>query len=103
MGLEVPVCHYPAGASKWNPIENRLFGPISVNWAGKPLRTFATLLAYIHETVTETGLRVKIYLVDQVYEKGVKLSKEAMQSLNSQFAQACPRGNSTIKPRFVGA
>ena len=40
LGLEVRVCHYPRGASKWNPVEHRLFGPISINWAGKPLRTF---------------------------------------------------------------
>ncbi len=40
LGLEVTVCHYPTGASKWNPIEHRLFGPISMNWAGKPLETF---------------------------------------------------------------
>ncbi len=41
-GLTVTVCHYPPGCSKWNPVEHRLFGPISVNWAGRPLRTFAT-------------------------------------------------------------
>jgi hypothetical protein len=41
-GLEVTVCHYPSGCSKWNPIEHRLFSYISLNWAGKPLRTFDT-------------------------------------------------------------
>ena len=40
LGLEVTVCHYPTGTSKWNPIEHRLFSMISINWAGKPLRTF---------------------------------------------------------------
>jgi hypothetical protein len=38
-GLAVTVCHYPPGCSKWNPIEHRLFGPISRNWAGQPLAT----------------------------------------------------------------
>ena len=47
LGLEVTVCHYPTGASKWNPVEHRLFGPISINWAGKPLRSFEVMLAYI--------------------------------------------------------
>jgi hypothetical protein len=46
-GLSVTVCHYPTGCSKWNPIEHRLFGPISTNWAGRPLRTWETLLSYI--------------------------------------------------------
>ena len=45
LGIEVMVCHYPTGASKWNPIEHRLFSHISLNWAGKPLRSFETMLA----------------------------------------------------------
>jgi hypothetical protein len=101
LGLEVRVCHYPTGASKWNPIEHRLFGPISVNWAGKPLRTLETALAYIRGSVNETGLQVKAFLVDQVYEKGLKVSLEAMQALNIQFAEVCPRWNYTIRPRQV--
>ena len=64
LGLEVTVCHYPTGASKWDPIEHRLFGPISINWAGKPLRSFETMLAYIKGTTTETGLKVKAYVLD---------------------------------------
>ena len=55
--LEVTVCHYPTGASKWNPIEHRLFGPISINWAGKPLCSFEAMLAYIRGTTTQTGLK----------------------------------------------
>ena len=101
LGLEVVVCHYPTGASKWNPIEHRLFGPISVNWAGKPLRTFETILAYIRGTVTETGLQVKALLVDRVYEKGIQVSKEVMQALNIELAEVCPRWNYTIRPRQV--
>lgn len=101
LGLEVVICHYPTGASKWNPIEHRLFGPISVNWAGKPLRTFETILAYIRGTVTDTGLQVKAFLVDQIYEKGVKVSKETMQTLNIELAAICPRWNYTIRPRQV--
>jgi hypothetical protein len=101
LGLEVSVCHYPTGASKWNPIEHRLFGPISVNWAGKPLRTFATLLACIRGTTTESGLRVKAWLVDQVYEKGRTVSAAAMHELNIQFAEVCPKWNYTIRPRLA--
>jgi hypothetical protein len=66
LGLEVTVCHYPTGASKWNPIEHRLFGPISVNWAAQPLVTFEKLLALIRGTVTETGLKIEAFLVDKV-------------------------------------
>jgi hypothetical protein len=102
LGLEVTVCHYPTGASKWNPIEHRLFGPISINWAAQPLRTFDTMLACLRGTATKTGLHVKAVLVDQVYEKGRTVSKEIMHSLNLQPHAVCPRWNYTIQPRLAG-
>ncbi len=103
LGLEVAVCHYPTGASKWNPIEHRLFGPISVNWAGKPLRTIETMLAHIRGTVNATGLQVKAFLVEQVYEKGIKVTEEVFQSLNIHCHEVCPRWNYTIQPQLAGA
>ncbi len=57
-GLWVTVCHYPTGASKWNPIEHRLFGPISINWAGAPLRSLERLLGFVRGTTTRSGLVV---------------------------------------------
>lgn len=56
--LDITVCHYPTGTSKWNPIEHRLFSEISKNWAGKPLRNYETVLKYIRTTKTSTGLKV---------------------------------------------
>jgi hypothetical protein len=47
LGLTVTVCHDPTGCSKWNPVEHRLCGPISMNWAGPPLRTWETLVGYL--------------------------------------------------------
>jgi Rhodopirellula transposase DDE domain len=58
-GLAVTVSHYPPGASKWNPIEHRLFCQISKNWAGQPLRDYPTALNYIRTTTTSTGLKVR--------------------------------------------
>ena len=101
LGLEVTVCHYPTGTSKWNPVEHRLFGPISINWAGKPLRTFEIMLSYIRGTVTETGLQVKACLVEQVYEKGIKVAEEIFQTINIQPHVTCPRWNYTIRPRVA--
>ncbi|MSV30224.1 MAG: hypothetical protein EXQ52_15985 [Bryobacterales bacterium] len=37
--ITVTVSHYPPGASKWNPIEHRLFSQISNNWSGEPSPT----------------------------------------------------------------
>lgn len=99
LGLEVTVCHYPTGTSKWNPVEHRLFGPISVNWAGKPLRTLETLLGYIRGTTTRTGLQVTAFLVAQVFAKGLKVSDETMAALNLERHDTCPNWNYTIRPR----
>jgi len=101
IGLEVTVCHYPTGSSKWNPIEHRLFGPISINWAGKPLRTFEFMLACIRGTVTTTGLQVNAFLVEAVYQKGVQVTKATMETLSLEMHAVCPRWNYTIKPRLA--
>ena len=99
LGLAVMVCHYPTGASKWNPIEHRLFSHISLNWAGKPLRSFAMMLAYIRGTTTQTGLRVRACLLDRVYQRGIKVSNQEMRGLNLQRRATCPNWNYVIKPR----
>ena len=93
------VCHYPSGASKWNPIEHRLFSYISLNWAGKPLRSFDTLLAYIRGTKTQAGLIVKALLIDRVYKTGIKVSDQEMKALNLQRRRVCPNWNYLLKPR----
>jgi len=98
-GLTVTVCHYPTGCSKWNPVEHRLFGPISLNWAGHPLRTWETMLAYLRGTTTETGLSVIAELHDAVYEKGQKVSNAEMARLNLEPHQVCPQWNYTLRPR----
>jgi len=102
LGLEVTVCHYPTGASKWNPIEHRLFGPISLNWAGHPLCTFETMLALIRGTATETGLKVEAFLVNKVYATGLKVADAVMKSLNLERHAVCPNWNYTIRPRALG-
>jgi len=101
IGLEVTVCHYPTGSSKWNPIEHRLFGPISINWAGKPLRTFEFMLACIRGTLTTTGLQVNAFLVEAVYQKGIQVTKATMETLSLEMHAVCPRWNYTIKPRLA--
>ncbi len=58
-GLEIKVCHYPPGTSKWNKIEHRLFSRISLNWRGRPLETFQTVVNLIANTTTTTGLTVR--------------------------------------------
>lgn len=99
LGLTVTVCHYPPGASKWNPIELRLFSEISKTWAGCPLRSFDLRLDYISDTKTQTGLTVQAHLVPTHYPTGVKIPDEVMQTLNIQAHQVCPQWNYTLRPR----
>ena len=96
--LPVMVCHYPTGTSKWNPIEHRLFGPISINWAAQPLRSFEILLACIRGTTTNTGLQVSAFLVEKAYQRGIKVTDEVMQGLNLIRHATCPKWNYTIHP-----
>jgi hypothetical protein len=73
-GLTVTVSHYPTGCSKWNPVEYRLFSHISMNWAGKPLRSLESMLAFIRGTTTATGLTVEAQLDQEIYRKGRKVT-----------------------------
>jgi len=95
-GLEVTVCHYPPGASKWNPIEHRLFSHISNNWAGEPLLTLETMLKYIRTTKTEAGLRVRATLTNTNYPKALTPSKQDMAKLNLLPHKTLPAWNYTI-------
>jgi hypothetical protein len=97
LGLGVTVCHYPSGASKWNPVEHRLFGPVSVNWAGKPLRCLGTLLGYIRGTVTTTGLEVAAGLLERTYVTKIKVTKREMEGVRLIRHKVCPNWNYTIK------
>ena len=101
--LSVTVCHYPPGASKWNPIEHRVFSEISKTWQGCPLRSFDLVLDYLNDTQTQTGLTVHAQLVNRIYQTGVKVAQEVMDSLHIQLHEVCPQWNYTISPRSQAA
>lgn len=100
-GLWVTVCHYPRGASKWDPVEHRLFSRISVNWAGQPLRTVDTLLACIRGTTTDNGEPVQATLVRGTYEHGIQVADADVQTWRLRRHDVCPDWNYTIKPRWT--
>ena len=101
-GLDVTVAHYPPGASKWNPIEHRLFSEISKNWAGRPLDSYETILNFIRTTKTKTGLKVNARLVKKQYPKGIKISDPAMALLNIKKSSSLPKWNYTLRPSKNG-
>lgn len=98
-GLEVTVCHYPPGASKWNPIEHRLFSQITATWSGYVLSTLLVLLAFIRRTMTATGLTVTAVHFDRIYPRGVKVSKADFKAIQLTRHEVCPQWNYTIHPR----
>ena len=92
------MAHYPTGASKWNPIEHRLFSEISKNWAGEPLDSYQKILNFIRTTRTQTGLRVSAYLDRRQYAKGLHPSPEQLQAMRLRPHDPLPRWNYTISP-----
>jgi len=101
-GLAVTVCHYPTGASKWNPVEHRLLNHISLNWAGQPLRSLDTMLDYIRGTTTATGLSVRAWLNHATYPTKVKVSNAQMESVNLHRLPTCPQWSYMIRPTPEG-
>lgn len=99
-GLSVTLCHYPTGCSKWNPVEHRLFSFISMNWAGKPLRSLDTMLGYIRGTSTNTGLSVTASLVEGTYKRGQSVSDDEMEKIQIERHEICPTWNYTIRPHL---
>ncbi len=90
------------GASKWNPIEHRLFSEISKNWAGRPRDSYETVLNFIRTTKTKTGLKVNARLVKKQYAKGIKISDPAMTVLNFKRPTSLPKWNYTLRPSKNG-
>ena len=97
--LEITVCHYPTGASKWNPIEHRYFCQISRNWSGIPLRSLEIMLNYIETTKTSTGLTSFSYLIDKLYTKGIVVPQSVAKTLSVRHHEVQPRRNYTLSPR----
>lgn len=96
-GLSVTVCHYPPGTSKWNQIEHRMFSFISINWRGKPLVSYETVVNLIGGTRTRTGLRIKARLDPRRYEKGLKITDEQMEDIHIEPHRMHPQWNYTIR------
>jgi Rhodopirellula transposase DDE domain len=98
--LAVTVAHYPTGASKWNPIEHRLFSEVSRNWAGEPLDSYQKILNYARTTQTQTGLQVTAYLDRRHYPCGLKPTPDQIASLQLLRHETLPEWNYTIKPQL---
>jgi hypothetical protein len=98
-GLQISVCHFPPGTSKWNKIEHRLFSFISQNWRGKPLISHQVIIDLIAATTTTTGLIVKSKIDTNFYEKGLKVSDQQMAELRLRKEKFHGDWNYKLLPR----
>ncbi|MBI2776666.1 MAG: ISAzo13 family transposase [Chloroflexi bacterium] len=100
-GLEIAVCHFPPGTSKWNKIEHRLFSAITLNWRGKPLVSHEVIVKLIAATTTRTGLRVRSGLDRNAYPKGVSVSDADMATLYLRPDAFHGEWNYSLLPRLM--
>jgi Rhodopirellula transposase DDE domain len=100
-GLQVTVCHFPPGTSKWNKIEHRLFSHITFNWRGRPLTSHEVIVKTIAATTTRTGLRVEAALDTGDYPTGVAISKQRLDALPIQRHATHSAWNYTLHPHPV--
>jgi hypothetical protein len=98
-GLQIVVCHFPPGTSKWNKIEHRMFCHITENWRGKPLVSRAVVVNLIGSTRTRSGLRVEAELDTNTYEKGIKVTDEEIESVQLKRDKFHGDWNYRIEPR----
>jgi hypothetical protein len=97
INLDITVCHYPPGTSKWNAIEHRMFSYISQNWRGRPLESHEVIINLIGSTTTKKGLNIKCMLDNNKYEKGIKITDEQLESINIIKDETLSNWNYTIK------
>ncbi|MGH8679430.1 MAG: ISAzo13 family transposase [Burkholderiales bacterium] len=97
--LKISVCHFPPGTSKWNKVEHKLFSFITMNWRGRPLTDYRTIVKLIAATRSTAGLTVKVRLDKKKYQKGVKVPAALLAQLNIQKHDFHGEWNYTIAPR----
>lgn len=98
IGLQIWVCHFPPGTSKWNKIEHRLFSHITQNWRGKPLVSYEVIVNLIGNTATTKGLKVKCELDTNKYEKGKIVTDGMLANVNMQVNNFHGEWNYSISP-----
>ena len=99
LDMSIHVSHFPPGTSKWNKIEHRLFSFISINWRGRPLRTYETVINLIGNTTNRVGLVVRARLDRRRYPTGKKISKKELRELRIDRDDFHGDWNYVIRPR----
>jgi len=99
LDLVIHVSHFPPGTSKWNKVEHRLFSFISINWRGRPLRSYETVINLISNTTNRGGLVVRARLDRRRYPTGKKITAAELKSLNIELDDFHGDWNYVVRPR----
>jgi len=99
--LEISVCHFPPGTSKWNKIEHRMFSYISQNWRGKPLVSIETIVNLIGATKTQTGFSIQTAVDTNTYAKGIKITDAEIKALALERDPFHGEWNYTLRPNNI--
>jgi len=98
IGLQIRVCHFPPGTSKWNKIEHRLFCHITQTWRGRPLSSYEVVINSIAATTTSKGLKVYARLDERDYPKKIAVSDAEIAAVNLARDEFHPEWNYAISP-----
>ena len=101
ISLPIRICHYPPYASKWNPIEHRVFPHVSRAMSGVKLETVDDAINLIKKAKTETGLKVFVQKTKKIYEKGIKVAKEVLDTINITKHGELGELNYTVAPMVI--
>jgi hypothetical protein len=95
-GMDITICHFPPGTSKWNQIEHRMFSHITQNWRARPLTSHEVVVNLIGSTITSTGLIVKAKLSQEKYETGIQVAEDEFASIKIRSKRFHSDWNYTI-------
>jgi transposase len=99
LGLQITVCHFPPGTSKWNKIEHRMFCHITENWRGRPLVSREVVVNLIGHTTTKAGLEIRSTLDENRYPTGREVTDQQLEALSIKREKFHGEWNYTLKPR----
>jgi len=97
--IEIHVCHYPPGTSKWNKIEHSMFSYISQNWRGRPLVSYEVIVNLIASTTTKSGLNIECVLDENKYQTGLKVSDKELEDCNIIYHDELDKWNYIVSPK----
>jgi hypothetical protein len=81
--LEIVLVYYPPYHSKYNSVE-RCWGILEEHWNGTLLNSVTTVLEWAR-SMTWKGTHPVVRLLDQFYDKGVRVAKKAFQTIANRL------------------